>query len=166
MIELDALGDYFATSGPDAMTGKKLDAVLDQLSPLTLAVLDLVANAVADLDPEQQGYVIAYVGEQILEFVAFSLASEGAARQAEAVGVMARLKKVLGTSEIFAQCKTASNHRGLGRVEVRRTHGDGNRGGENGGENGGGKGRVAPGDCSPGAPTDPYVQNYRIRFLK
>jgi hypothetical protein len=27
-------------------------------------------------------------------------------------------------------------------------------------------GRVAPGDCSPGAPTDPYVQNYRIRFLK
>ena len=28
------------------------------------------------------------------------------------------------------------------------------------------KGRVAPGDCSPGAPTDPYVRNYRIRFLK
>jgi hypothetical protein len=28
------------------------------------------------------------------------------------------------------------------------------------------RGRVAPGDCSPGAPTDPYVQNYRIRFLK
>ena len=27
-------------------------------------------------------------------------------------------------------------------------------------------GRVAPGDCSPGAPTDPYVQDYRIRFLK
>lgn len=28
------------------------------------------------------------------------------------------------------------------------------------------KGRVAPGDCSAGAPTDPYVQDYRIRFLK
>ena len=27
-------------------------------------------------------------------------------------------------------------------------------------------GRVAPGDCSPGAPTDPDVQDYRIRFLK
>jgi hypothetical protein len=27
-------------------------------------------------------------------------------------------------------------------------------------------GRVAPGDCSPGAPTDPYVQDSRIRFLK
>ena len=27
-------------------------------------------------------------------------------------------------------------------------------------------GRVAPGDCSPGAPTDPDVQNYRIRFLR
>ena len=27
-------------------------------------------------------------------------------------------------------------------------------------------GRVAPGDCSPGAPADPYVQHYRIRFLK
>ncbi len=26
-------------------------------------------------------------------------------------------------------------------------------------------GRVAPGDCSPGAPTDPDVQDYRIRFL-
>jgi len=25
---------------------------------------------------------------------------------------------------------------------------------------------VAPGDCSPGAPTDPDVQDYRIRFLK
>ncbi len=34
------------------------------------------------------------------------------------------------------------------------------------GRRGGGSGRVAPGDCSPGAPTDPYVQNYRIRFLK
>jgi len=31
---------------------------------------------------------------------------------------------------------------------------------------GGRSGRVAPGDCSPGAPADPYVQNYRIRFLK
>jgi len=29
-----------------------------------------------------------------------------------------------------------------------------------------GLGRVAPGDCSPGAPTDPDVQDYRIRFLK
>ena len=28
------------------------------------------------------------------------------------------------------------------------------------------RGRVAPGDCSPGAPTDPDVQDYRIRFLK
>jgi len=27
-------------------------------------------------------------------------------------------------------------------------------------------GRVAPGDYSPGAPTDPYVQDSRIRFLK
>ena len=27
-------------------------------------------------------------------------------------------------------------------------------------------GRVAPGDCSPGAPTDPEVRDYRIRFLK
>jgi hypothetical protein len=27
-------------------------------------------------------------------------------------------------------------------------------------------GRVAPGDCSPGAPTDPDVRHYRIRFLK
>jgi len=27
-------------------------------------------------------------------------------------------------------------------------------------------GRVAPGDCSPGAPTDPDVQISRIRFLK
>jgi len=27
-------------------------------------------------------------------------------------------------------------------------------------------GRVAPGDCSPGAPADPDVQDYRIRFLK
>jgi hypothetical protein len=27
-------------------------------------------------------------------------------------------------------------------------------------------GRVAPGDCSPGAPTDPDVQDYRIRFLR
>jgi hypothetical protein len=26
--------------------------------------------------------------------------------------------------------------------------------------------RVAPANCSPGAPTDPYVRNYRIRFLK
>jgi hypothetical protein len=25
---------------------------------------------------------------------------------------------------------------------------------------------VAPGDCSPGAPADPDVQDYRIRFLK
>jgi hypothetical protein len=30
----------------------------------------------------------------------------------------------------------------------------------------GASGRVAPGDCSPGAPTDPYVQDSRIRFLK
>ena len=29
-----------------------------------------------------------------------------------------------------------------------------------------GASRVAPGDCSPGAPTDPDVQDYRIRFLK
>ena len=28
------------------------------------------------------------------------------------------------------------------------------------------RGRVAPGDCSPGAPADPDVQDYRIRFLK
>ena len=28
------------------------------------------------------------------------------------------------------------------------------------------KGRVAAGDCSPAAPTDPYVRDYRIRFLK
>jgi hypothetical protein len=27
-------------------------------------------------------------------------------------------------------------------------------------------GRVAPGDCSPGAPTDPHVQDYRMRLLK
>ena len=26
-------------------------------------------------------------------------------------------------------------------------------------------GRVAPGDCSPGAPTDPDVRSYRIRLL-
>jgi hypothetical protein len=25
---------------------------------------------------------------------------------------------------------------------------------------------VAPGDCSPGAPTDPDVRHYRIRFLR
>ena len=29
-----------------------------------------------------------------------------------------------------------------------------------------GLGRVAPGDCSPGAPTDPDVQISRIRFLR
>jgi len=33
-------------------------------------------------------------------------------------------------------------------------------------EQGGNLGRVAPGDCSPGAPADPDVQDYRIRFLK
>ena len=27
-------------------------------------------------------------------------------------------------------------------------------------------GRVAPGGYPPGAPADPYVQDYRIRFLK
>ncbi len=31
---------------------------------------------------------------------------------------------------------------------------------------GGWSGRVAPGDYSPEAPTDPYVQDSRIRFLK
>jgi len=35
-----------------------------------------------------------------------------------------------------------------------------------GGAHGPESGRVAPGDCSPGAPTDPDVRNYRIRLFE
>ena len=54
-----------------------IDRALGRASPLTIALLDLVAEAVYDLSPHDQGYIVGLVAEQVVEWAVVSAATEG-----------------------------------------------------------------------------------------
>ena len=55
-----------------------IDQVLDQAGPLTVVLLNLVADAVADLGPHEQGYVMGLVTEQVVEWAVVTVVTDGA----------------------------------------------------------------------------------------
>ena len=79
-----------------------LDRVLDKAGPLTLVLLNLVADAVSDLDPQQQGSILGMVTEQIVEWAVISGVTDGAGAVAELTGLNARLANLLESTKAFA----------------------------------------------------------------
>ena len=89
--------------GPDAEAA--LDRALDRVSPLTIVVLDLVAEAIADLSPEEQGHILGLVVEAVVEGAAISAATEGVGAVIESAAFQARVAKILEASSAFANSK-------------------------------------------------------------
>ena len=76
-----------------------LDQILDRASPLTIAILNLVASAAADLGPRQEGYIMGLVSEQVVEWAIVTAATDGAATAIESGALASRIAKVLEGAE-------------------------------------------------------------------
>ena len=94
-----------ASFQPSAGQTSAFDKVLAKASPLTITLLNMVALAVADLGPQQQGYIEGLVTEQILEWAALTIATEGGGLEIEFGLLEARLTKILETTTEFAKCE-------------------------------------------------------------
>ncbi len=91
----------FGGKSPSAGDASALDRVLGDASPLTIAILNIVADAVADLTPRQKGYILGLVSEQIAEVVAVTAATEGLGDVAESLAIEERVAGVLEGVEEF-----------------------------------------------------------------
>ena len=72
------LRNLFGGAPPGTANLSALDGILDRASPLTIQILNLVADAVADLGPKQQGYIMGLVTEQVIEWAVITAVTDGA----------------------------------------------------------------------------------------
>ena len=68
-----------------------VDKVLDKASPLTIAILNIVADAVAQLTPRQQGYIMGLVSEQVVEWAIVTAATDAPEWQSRAAQLGGRI---------------------------------------------------------------------------
>jgi hypothetical protein len=134
--------DPQAVAPPTAQPAASLESATTEATP---------AAAVPDTSPKQAPSIAPQ--ESPGDRQRHEKYKRGAAEIRAAMGKRDMIGAKLLVKAVAALAQTPKQEAEIARLDVLIGHG-------------GTMGRVAPGDCSPGAPTDPYVQNYRIRFLK